>query len=352
MNQLRYQKKVAIFLLLGIVELSAQETEVTVARDGFVAIATDARMAGQGDVGVATTSDAFSQFSNASKYIFSERKFEVGITQILGVNAEFNEFTQNSFVFYNKLEDRSAYALSFQNYAYTINGFVDLGTVRPTQEAAIAGSYALRLSQVFSMSVGGRFVSLRGKAPLVDGFNQASSSGIYGIDVSGSYYGNEIAYKKYNARWRAGFSLSNLRGKSDTDKKDIEIYAPSMLRLGVGFDFIFDQDRVLSISSEYKTLVDSYVENNSGNSLNYGLQGSVAALGLEYTLKEKIALRMGHSRGINRETDSFTSLGAGFRGRFVAVDMALLLGLSEVENQVRDNFRISLSLDLAEVFSN
>ncbi len=345
-------KKVAFLLVLACMKgLSAQQTNVTPARDGFIGIATDARALGQGDMGVATSADAFSQFWNPSKYVFSDKKFELGITQILANRKELNGFSQLSISFYNKLDKRSAYGLSVRNYAYTIDQFVEFGAARATHEVSIDGSYSLRLGDTFAMSVGGRFISLKGKAPLRNGFSEESASNLYGIDVSGFFYGNEMAYKKFNGRWRAGFNVSNLRGRSLNDNTDIEIYAPSMLKVGTGFDFIFDQDRILGITSEYKMLLDPHIENADGEKLDFGLEGSVASLGLEFVFREKLVARTGCSYGIDRPTDSFVPLGAGFRGRYVDVDVAFLLGLAEEENPVRRKLRISLSLDLEEVFS-
>ncbi|WP_159025475.1 PorV/PorQ family protein [Aquimarina sp. Aq78] len=338
------RKNALIFILICYSSLSAQKNSVTTVRDGFIGIATDARAAGQGDIGVATSADAFSQFWNPSKYIFSDKKIEIGITQIPGKKEEFNEFSQLNLSFYNKLNNRSAYSISFRGYSYNINEFQ---FVQVNLEGAIDGAYTLRLGDTFAMSVGGRFILLQGKVPLLDGFSDTSS--LYGVDVSGFYYGNEIAYKKINGRWRAGFGFSNLRGKSLNDNKSVEIYAPSTLRVGAGFDFIFDQDKMLGITTEYKTLLDSYVENANGEKLDFGLEGSVIALGLEFAYKEKLIARSGYSHGINRLTDSFISIGTGFHGKYVDLDIAGLLGLSEEENPIREKLRLSLSLNLEEM---
>lgn len=333
-----------------LLKLSAQENSVSIARDGFLSVMTDARAAGQGDIGVATSADAFSQYWNPAKYVFSDKSFEIGVTQGFPNRTEFNEFSQLNFIFYNKMDERSAYALSVRNYAYTINEFIDFGTFNPTHEVAIDGSYTLKLSNVFAMSVAGRFISLKGKVPSLDGFNDKAATSLYGIDVSGYFYGNEIAYKNFNGRWRAGFNFSNLRGKSLNDTKDIEIYAPSLLKTGIGFDFVFDLDHILAITTTYKMLLDDYTKNESGEPLIYGIEGSVWALGLEYTYREKLVFRTGFSKGINRVTDTFGSLGAGFKGRYAEIDISFLLGLSEDENLIREKIRVSLGLDLDEVF--
>lgn len=249
--------------LSSFFKLAAQQNSFATVRDGFLGIATDAIAAGQGDIGVATTPDVFSQLWNPSKYIFSNKNFEIGVTQFVANKDEFKDFSQVSLFFYNKPNDHSTYALSARYYEHSVNGFIEFGTFYKTNEVAIDGSYSLQLSNVFSMSVGGRFISLKG-APLIDDSGIEAASSLYGIDVSGFYYGNEIAYRKFNGRWRAGFNFSNLRGKPSNDNKDIEIYAPSNLKVGTGFDFIFNQDNRLSITSEYKMLLDSYTENEKG----------------------------------------------------------------------------------------
>lgn len=332
-----------------MLRLSGQQNSTSTARDSFLSIMTDARASGQGDLGVATSADTFSQFWNAAKYIFSTKKFEIGLTQVFPSRNEITDFKQLNFTFYNKLDTHSAYALSLRNYGYTFSEFIT-GAFTPTHEVAIEGSYSLRLSNQFSMSVGGRFISLKGKLPLLDLFNGRPAPSLYGIDVSGYYYGNEKAYKNFNGRFRAGFSFSNLRGRSLIDNKDIEIYAPSLLKAGFGFDFIFDQDQMLAVTSEYKMLLDSYVENNQGEPLNYGLEGSVVAIGFEFVYREKITLRTGYSKGIERATDTFATLGAGFKGRYANVDLAFIIGLADEENQVRDKLRLSIGIDLDEVF--
>lgn len=338
-------KKVLLFALVYGGNLCAQQNRVTAVRDAFLEIATDARAAGQGDIGVATAADAFSQRWNPSKHLFSDEKFEIGMTQIVGNrNEEYNEFNQANINFYNQLDTRSAYGVGFRGYSYALigNQFDQTGT-----EISVDASYSLRLSDTFVLSVGGRFIAINAKIPILDGFSDISS--LYGIDVSGFYFGNEKAFNAFNGRWRAGFNASNLRGQAQNDNRMIEIYAPSTLRVGAGFDFIFNQDTVLGVTTEYKSLLESYIETSNGEPLDFGLEGSVMALGFEFSYQEKLMLRTGYSKGINRLTDSFASLGAGMKGTYVDVDVAYLLGISEEENPIRQKLRLSLSLNLEEI---
>ena len=68
-------KKILILLVstLFTQQITAQDTPTRVITTGvpFLMIAADARSAGLGDQGVATSADAFSQQNNAAKYAFS-----------------------------------------------------------------------------------------------------------------------------------------------------------------------------------------------------------------------------------------------------------------------------------------
>ena len=114
------------------------------------------------------------------------------------------------------------------------------------------------------MSVGGRYIYLQDKASTFIGFGVQPASSLYGVDVAGFYLGNKVGFGKIDGRWRAGFNTSNLRGKSSVDNRVLEIYAPSTLKLGAGFDFIFNRDSTLGVTGEYKTLLNSYTENANG----------------------------------------------------------------------------------------
>ena len=350
-------KKISIlFLLVFVCKLSAQNDQGRRITTGvpFLNIAADARSSGMGDIGVATSTDAYSQQWNPAKFAFAERKIGIGVSYTPYLESVVTDIALLNASFYNKINERSAFGIGLR---YFTLGEIQLrqniqdeeGRRVEPNEFALDGSYSLKLSPTFSMSVAGRFTILSNKTPLINSFLETSSN-LYGVDVSGFYNGNEIAYKHFNGRWRAGFNFSNLRGKSSIDNTDIEIYAPSVLKIGAGFDFIFNQDNTLAITSEYKKLLESYTENEDGEPLTYGLQGSVAALGFEYVSMEKIILRTGYSQGIHRPTDTFGSIGVGFRTDYASLDLAILLGQLEKENLARKKLRVSISLDLASIF--
>ena len=75
------KKFILFIILLSTFNLySQQERRVITTAVPFLMIASDARAAGMGEQGVATSVDNFSQHWNPAKYVFSEREGGVGFS--------------------------------------------------------------------------------------------------------------------------------------------------------------------------------------------------------------------------------------------------------------------------------
>ena len=105
-------KKIAIllFLLTANQIVKAQENRVITTGVPFLLIAADARSAAMGDMGVATSADAFSQQYNPAKFAFSLQKqgFSVSYTPYLSSIA--NDISLGQLTYYNRINERSAFA--------------------------------------------------------------------------------------------------------------------------------------------------------------------------------------------------------------------------------------------------
>ncbi|MDP5096728.1 MAG: type IX secretion system outer membrane channel protein PorV, partial [Flavobacterium sp.] len=186
-------KKIAILLILFTVSqnIKAQENRVITTGVPFLLIAADARSAGMGDMGVATSADAFSQQFNPAKYAFSLQKqgFSVSYTPYLSSIA--NDISLGQLTYYNRINDRSAFAGSLRFFGL---GDIELRdtpdpnevvrTVNPN-ELALDGSYSLKLSERFSMAVGGRFI--RSALRIGDANNDATAATTFAVDIAGYY---------------------------------------------------------------------------------------------------------------------------------------------------------------------
>lgn len=381
-------KKLSIVIVLAFVcKLSAQEEQrVITTAVPFLTIAADARSAGMGDMGVATSADAFSQQWNPAKVAFAERQMGIGLSYTPYLESIITDISLLNASFYNKLNDQSAFAVSLRYFTLgeiELRQFAnDPGTIVKPNELAFDGSYSLKLSRTFSMSVGGRYIRSNLKLPQ-DSNVDSKAANAFAVDVSGYYRSREQAYNSFDGRWRAGFNFSNLGGKIKYDGGvGRENFLPANLKAGVGFDFILDQDNVIGITSEFnKLLVPTPQDFNGDGSINsldndeyqeigffsgifksFGdapdgfseeLKEFTWALGAEYTYQDSFMLRAGYfNENELKGSRKFFSLGAGFKFKAAQIDLSYLLATSQVRNPLENTLRFSLTFTLGEEYFN
>ena len=172
-------KKIAIilFCITTITCLKAQERVITTGVP-FILIAADARAAGLGDQGVATSADAFSQQWNPAKYAFSSEKqgFTTSYTPYL--TALVNDISLGQVNYFNRINERSAFAGSIRYFSLgeieLRQNIDDVANIVKPNEFSLDGSYSLKLSDKFSMAVAGRFISSNLK--IQDAFNDTRAA--------------------------------------------------------------------------------------------------------------------------------------------------------------------------------
>lgn len=383
----KIMKKLAVFLLLASVcKLSAQEERrVITTAVPFLTIAADARSAGMADIGVATSADAFSQQWNSAKFAFAERKMGIGLSYTPYLESVISDIGLLSANYYNKINDQSAFAVSLR---YFTLGEIELrqtlddgGTIVKPNELALDGSYSLKLSPTFSMGVGGRYIRSNLKLPQ-DANIDSKAASTFAVDVSGFYRSREIAYNRFDGRWRAGFNISNLGGKIAYDENGQENFLPTNLKFGVGFDFILDQDNVIGLTTEFNKLLvptpqdfngdgqldsadnDEYQEIGFFNGVfkSFGdapdgfseeLKEFTWALGAEYVYRDAFMVRTGYfNESEEKGFRKFFAIGAGFKFRAAQIDLSYLFSTSQVRNPVENTIRFSLTFNLGEEFYN
>ena len=82
-----------------------------------------------------------------------------------------------------------------------------------------------------------------------------TAASTFGVDISGYYQSEEEAYADFNGRWRIGFAIQNLGPKFKYDEGGRENFLPTNLRLGGGFDFIFDEYNKVAVTAEVTKLL-------------------------------------------------------------------------------------------------
>lgn len=386
-------KKTALLIIciLGFNALKAQEDRVITTGVPFLMIAGDARSAGMGDIGVATSPDAYSQQWNPAKYAFSLDKQGFSVSYTPYLTDLVNDISLGQATYFNRISEKSAFAASLRFFSL---GEIELredaesvaNVVKPS-EFAFDLSYALKLSERFSMSVGGRYIRSNLRIPS-EGTN-ASAATSFAVDVSGYYQSEEIAYDDFNGRWRGGFNFQNLGPKINYDLDDSDSgsnFLPANLKLGGGFDFIFDEYNKVSINAEVNKLLvptpqnpdlngdgtitdEERAQNNrdyrsigwtegifkSFNDAPDGMKEELKeftwALGAEYVYQDSFALRAGYfNESEEKGARKFMSLGAGFKYNIIKIDVSYLFSASKVKNPLENTLRFSLSFAFGDKY--
>ncbi|MBD3864417.1 MAG: hypothetical protein ACI9NI_001549 [Olleya marilimosa] len=383
---------IAFFLSLkGISQTTItnpNDTRVITTGVPFLLIAPDARAAAMGDMGVATSPDAFSQQWNSAKYVFSETKSGVAISYTPYLSKLVNDIFLGNVTYFNRLNDNSAFAASFKYFSlgdieFVQDEFSEALVQRPN-EFTVDVSYALRLSDQFGMSVAMRY--LQSDLKLNIGDNDTKAASTFGVDISGYYQSEEEAYNDFNGRWRGGFAIQNLGPKFKYDEAGQDNFQPTNLRLGAGFDFILDQYNTVGVTAEFSKLLvptppllgfddtdedgeqdadeptyivsgqDPDVPFLSGVFQSFGdapggfkeeLQEFTYALGAEYTYQDSFAFRAGYfNEHETKGARKFFALGAGFKYNVINVDLSYLFSASQVQSPLESTLRFSLTFNL------
>jgi len=348
----------------------------------FLLIAGDARSAGMGDIGVATSADAFSQQWNASKYAFAISKNGVGVTYTPYLSQLVNDIFLGNITYYNRIDEKSAFAASFRYFSL---GEIELREtadqtpliVKPN-ELALDVSYSLRLSERFSMGVTGRFINSDLKIQAADA--DATSASSFAVDVSGYYQSEEVAYDDFDGRWRAGFNISNIGPKLKYDEVGQENNLPTNLALGGGFDFILDEYNKVGVTAEVNKLLvptpqdfdndgdidaeddDEYetISFFSGMFQSFGdapdgfseeLKEFTWALGAEYWYQDSFAFRTGYFNESDlKGSRKFLSLGAGFKYTSINIDVSYLFSTSKIRSPLEGTLRFGLTFNFGDEY--
>ena len=106
-------KYTVILIVFVIFSSFSQERRVITTAVPFLMIASDARAAGIGEQGVATSMDNFSQHWNPSKYVFSESNSGLAFSYTPYLSKLVNDIFLANISYYNKINERSEHPLSY-----------------------------------------------------------------------------------------------------------------------------------------------------------------------------------------------------------------------------------------------
>jgi len=344
----------------------------------FLLITPDARSAGMGELGVATSADVYSQQWNPAKYVFSEKSQGVGISYTPYLSKLVDDIFLANVTYFSKNTERSAWGASLKYFSLGDIQFNDLigntivqqGIERPN-ELTLDLSYGLLLNEKFSLAVAGRFIRSDLK---VSSDMDATPASTLGVDIAAFYQGETFNLGSNKAIMRHGLNISNIGPCLKYDEGGQKNYIPTNLRLGTGLELIFDPNNAINFNFEMnKLLVPSPVEvfsdsgelqgyqqpdisfrkgifesfNDAPGGFNEELKEITWAVGAEYIFQDSFALRTGYfNESLEKGSRRFITLGAGFSLDFATIDISYLFSSSRIRNPLENTLRFSLNFNL------
>ena len=345
----------------------------------FLRISPDARAGGMGDQGVATTTDAFSQFWNAAKYPFSKTTSAVAVNYTPYMSKLTNDVFLLYGAFHKFLGDEERSTISASIYYFNMGEVnltelvgtevTDMGIAKPN-EFSIDVSYGLKLSDNYSMAVTGRYI----RSDLSGGFgsnNTLKPANSFAVDVSGYFMTpKHNSLGDYEGRARAGFSVQNLGPRLDyTGDEESRSYLPTMGRLGAGYDLFMDDLNRIGITAEVSKLLvpgSEYVGTDPitdqpiyqvpnvgvmegiGKSFN-NKKSTMLSAGVDYEYDNTFAIRGGYfHESAEQGGRQYATVGLGLKYQSFGLDLSYLINTSKVNSALDNTLRFGLTWNIGQ----
>jgi hypothetical protein len=378
-NLMRKYFYLSVFILLmSLSVLGQSNSRVITTGVPFLLITPDARSAGMGELGVATSADVYSQQWNPAKYVFAEKSQGLGMSYTPYLSKLVDDIFLANITYYTKNTERSAWGASLKYFSLgdiqfndlVANTIVQQGIERPN-ELTLDISYGLKLNEKFSLAVAGRFI--RSDLKLSSDVDATPASTL-GVDIATFYKGDVFDLGNNKGRMRYGMNISNIGPRLKYDEGGQKNYIPTNLRIGTGLDLIIDANNTLNFNLEFnKLLVPSPVAviengeiqgyqqpditflkgifesfNDAPGGFSEELKEITWATGIEYVFQDSFALRTGYfNESLEKGSRRFLTFGAGFRLDFANIDISYLFSTSKIRNPLENTLRFSLNFNLS-----
>lgn len=366
----------ALASLTAFSTLRAQEARYynpVVAAVPSLQISPDARSAGMGDLGVATTADPYAQYWNPAKFAYLGSKSGLSLGYTPWLSKLVNDIALMHLGGYYKFGGADDQAVAASLRYFTMGKLTawdaagrSLGESHPN-EFALDASYSRKLSADFSMAVALRYIHSDQGAK-----EQGSTAGnAFAADVAG-YLHKYVMLGGAESLWSLGFNVRNIGTKISFDGGTTSAFLPTNLALGTGLLYPLDNYNMISINLEANKLLvpTPPVDRTDAAKLeDYARISSIAgifksfgdapggfaeelkevrwSLGAEYNYNDKFFVRAGYSylHPDKGNLQSFTA-GAGFRLNAFRIDASYLIS-TIANNPLDQTLRFTLAFDMA-----
>ena len=369
--------------LLIVINLFAQDElhdELNTITTGvpFLLIGTDARAGAMGDIGAATTPDVNSMHWNAAKFAFVENDLGVSISFVPWLRALVNDINLSYLTGYKKIGEQQAIGFelgyfSLGQITFTRSDGSLIGDYTPN-EWVIGSAYSRKLSDYFSLSVGGKYI-------LSDLTGNTHASGVpttagrsFAGDLS-AFYTNPLRVSGKDIDFSLGAVISNIGSKIKYTETTTQDFIPINLRLATSFGTDIDDYNKISLAFDFnKLLVPTPPYRNDDGEIISGMNPEVAvvegmlqsfwdapggskeefreinySLGTEYWYNDQFALRGGYfNEHDTKGGRKYFTFGMGMKYTVYVIDFSYLINANNnagATNPLANTMRFSLTWD-------
>lgn len=355
----------------------------------FLTITPDARAAGMGDIGVATTPDANGVHWNPGKMAFIEKN--AGLS--LGAAPWLKRLVPDIWFYY-----LSGYAKVGDKGRGTVAGslrYFSLGNIQFTdefgnpqgsdepKEFAFDLSYSLQLSKKFSFGIATRYINSRLVSQRATNVDIRPGQAVAG-DI-GAYYKDDIKISGRKYKYALGASITNMGSKITYTNEANRDFIPINLRLGTYWETEIDEHNKIGFGIDFNKLMvptpqPIYLQNGSGEDsvFNDGsrqvvgwttsdapvvsgmfssfgdapggfkeeMKEFITNIGMEYWYEDNFAIRAGYfNEAATKGGRKYLTLGAGIHYNVFGLDISYLMPFKN-QHPLQNTIRFTLLFDM------
>lgn len=354
----------------------------------FLTISPDARHAGMGDLGVASTPDMNSVHWNAAKLAFIDREAGFSLSYTPWLRQLVPDVSLSYLSGYTKINKRSTFGASFRyfslgNIQFTDNFGNSMGGATPN-ELAVDVAYATQLSRKFSMAIAMRFIysNLAPNASLSG--NVQAKAGVAGAGDISMYYRDKMKVEGKKVDYAIGATITNIGSKITYTTPDERDFIPINLRIGTFFTYEIDEYNKISFGVDVNKLLvptspvflktvngrDSLTKDgdriidkgrnpevpviagllqsfyDAPGGMKEELREISYSTGMEYWYDKQFALRAGYfHENKYKGNRQYITFGAGLRYKVFGLDVAYLVPFQQ-RHPLENTLRFSLLFDI------
>jgi len=369
---------IALLLMFNVFaqQYSADELNTITTAVPFLLIGPDARAGAMGDVGVATTPDVNSMHWNPAKLAFNENDLGASMSFVPWLRSLVNDINLSYITGYKKIGDKQAIGFELGYFSLGQITFTDInggliGNYTPN-EYVIGSAYSRKLSDDFSLSVGGKYILSDLTGGQSAGGIETASGKSFAADVSG-FYSKPIRISGKDIDLAIGCNISNIGSKIKYTETATNDFIPINLRLGTALGADIDDYNKISLAFDInKLLVPTPPNENGGMDPDVGVVSGIFqsfwdapggtkeefrelmySVGGEYWYANQFALRAGYfNEHDTKGGRKYFTFGMGMKYTVYTIDFSYLVNANNnvgATNPLANTMRFSLTWDFGGI---